>query len=64
LAIEAGSPEGWHEWVGDKGKIIGITKFGASAPYKEIYKHYGLTTENIVNQTKEMIVRIPSKASL
>jgi transketolase len=55
LAIEAGSSLGWHEWVGSAGRVIGIDRFGASAPYQEIYEHYGLTVDNIVSQTKAML---------
>jgi transketolase len=46
---------GWAEWVGDEGQVIGISDFGTSAPYKEIYLHYGITTENIVSKTKSML---------
>ena len=49
IAVEAGSPMGWERWVGGKGGVIGISKFGASAPYKEIYQHYGLSVENIID---------------
>jgi predicted NBD/HSP70 family sugar kinase len=45
----------WCEWVGDQGKVIGISEFGASAPYKEIYEHYGITVKNIVSTTKKLI---------
>jgi transketolase len=55
LAVEAGSPQGWCEWVGDQGKIIGISEFGTSAPYKEIYQHYGITVKEIVSIAKKMI---------
>ena len=55
VAIEAGATMGWHEWVGDHGVIIGLDHFGASAPYKEIYAHFGLTSENIVEQTKGIL---------
>jgi transketolase len=55
LAVEAASPMGWAEWVGDEGQVIGISDFGTSAPYKEIYLHYGITTENIVSKTKSML---------
>ena len=55
LAVEAASPQGWCEWVGDQGKVIGISKFGASAPYKEIYEHYGITVKNIVSTAKKML---------
>jgi transketolase len=39
---------GWERWVGDQGKVIGIDRFGASAPYQQIYQHLGLTAERIV----------------
>jgi transketolase len=48
IAVEAASPQGWSEWVGDEGKVIAIDKFGSSAPAKELFKHYGITVENIV----------------
>ena len=55
LAVEAGSPLGWREWVGDAGDIIGVAQFGASPPAKEIFKHYGLTVEHIVERAKQVI---------
>ncbi|MCB9287361.1 MAG: transketolase [Lewinellaceae bacterium] len=58
LAIEAGSPEGWREWVGDDGSVIGITRFGASAPYQENFRHYGFTVENIVNKARKRALEI------
>ncbi len=61
ISVEAGSPLGWREWVGDAGEIIGITKFGASAPYKELYKHYGFTVENIAQKSEQLLNKINSK---
>lgn len=55
LAVEAASPQGWYEWVGDQGEVMGITTFGTSAPYKDIYQHYGLTVNNIVSTVKTML---------
>jgi len=55
LAVEAGSPLGWHEWVGSKGDILGITKFGASAPYQEIFQYYGFTVENIISRVRSIL---------
>jgi transketolase len=55
VAIEAASPFGWHEWVGSEGKVIGINRFGESAPYKELYQHFGITVENIINTTKQIL---------
>jgi transketolase len=48
VAVEAGVTMGWDRYVGEKGVIVGINRFGASAPYKEVYKHVGLTVENVV----------------
>jgi transketolase len=55
LAVEAGSPQGWHYWVGNSGDIIGITRFGTSAPYKESLKNYGFNVENVVERAKILI---------
>jgi transketolase len=55
LAVEAGVPLGWHQWVGDGGDIIGITTFGASAPASENFKQYGFTVENVVQRAKKLI---------
>ena len=57
LAVEAASPQGWCEWVGDQGKVIGISEFGSSAPYKEMYEHYRITVKNIVNTAKKMMIK-------
>ena len=54
VAIEAGSTLGWHKYTGCKGRIIGIDRFGASAPYKEIYKHYGLTAHAVAEAVKAL----------
>jgi transketolase len=48
LAVEAGVPLGWHRWVGDEGEIIGIDRFGASAPGAEVAEHLGLSVEEVV----------------
>ena len=48
VAVEAGVSQGWERYVGDKGLVLGINRFGASAPYKEVYKLVGLTVENVV----------------
>jgi transketolase len=57
LAVEAASPQGWYEWVGDQGKIIGINRYGSSAPYQEIYLHFGITVDEIVNTAKKMLLK-------
>ncbi|NGP76732.1 transketolase [Balneolaceae bacterium YR4-1] len=55
ISIEAGSTFGWQKWVGSEGVAIGIDHFGASAPYEEIYEHFGLTSERIVKEAKGML---------
>ena len=55
LAVEAGVSLGWERWVRDQGKILAINKFGASAPYKEIYREYGLTVERIVEDARALL---------
>jgi transketolase len=54
VSIEAGSTFGWEKIVGDKGKAIGIDRFGASAPAGKIYKEYGITTEAVIAAAKEV----------
>ncbi len=54
LAVEAGSPQGWEEWVGEEGAVIGISIFGESAPAKDLFKHYGFTVEHVVSKVKEL----------
>jgi transketolase len=55
VSIEAGTTFGWRELIGPDGIAIGRDDFGASAPFKEIYKHFGFTTENVVKQAKALL---------
>jgi len=48
VAVEAGVSLGWDRYVGDQGVVVGINRFGASAPYKDVYKHVGLTVDNVI----------------
>jgi transketolase len=57
LAVEAGSPQPWYRWVGDRGVVIGLERFGASAPYQRIYQELGLTVEKVVEKVREMLER-------
>ena len=47
LAVEAGVPLGWERYVGPQGDIVGLNRFGASAPYKVLYEQFGFTGENV-----------------
>ncbi|RME43641.1 MAG: transketolase [Caldilineae bacterium] len=55
IAIEAGVTMGWERWVGPHGAIIGLNRFGASAPYRVLYEHFGFTVENVVLRALETI---------
>jgi transketolase len=55
LAVEAGVAQGWHYWVGDRGDVISLGHFGASAPYKMIYQQFGLTVENVIERAKALL---------
>jgi transketolase len=55
LAVEAGSPLGWRDWVGDSGDVVGITTFGASAPHKILFERYGFTVNHVVERAKKLI---------
>jgi transketolase len=48
VALEAASPFGWAEWVGDEGTVIALDHFGESAPFQTLYKEFGLTAEAVV----------------
>jgi transketolase len=47
VAVEAAVRQGWDEIIGSDGAFVGMTTFGASAPYKDLYRHFGITPENV-----------------
>lgn len=55
LAVEAGSPLGWHKYVSDEGAVIGITTFGESAPGEQVMKEYGFSVDNVVAKAKSLL---------
>ncbi|HEY5370836.1 MAG TPA: transketolase [Hanamia sp.] len=55
LAVEAGSPIGWCKYVTDDGDVIGISKFGESAPGEQVMKEYGFSVENVVAKVKALL---------
>ena len=52
VAVEAGIPDPWFRLVGDAGEVIGITTFGASAPYKQLYQKFNITPQAVVDAVK------------
>ncbi|MDA8137035.1 MAG: transketolase [Desulfobacteraceae bacterium] len=55
LAVEAGVSMGWERYIGDKGRMIGMTSFGASAPGNTVLAKFGFTAENVAAQAEEMV---------
>ena len=55
VAIEAAHPMSWYRWVGSDGIVLGLTRFGASAPYERIYEELGLTVQKVVDSAKALL---------
>ena len=55
VAVEAGVGHYWYPFVGDGGRIIGVDRFGASAPAPELFELFGLTVTNVSNTVKEIL---------
>jgi transketolase len=55
LAVEAASPLGWTRWVGNAGAVMGVDRFGASAPGSVVLEQYGFTAENVVARALELL---------
>ncbi len=55
LAIEAGVSDGWWRYVGNSGRIIGLDRFGASAPASELFEYFGLSVSNVLNTAREIL---------
>jgi transketolase len=63
IAIEAGIGDFWHKYVGRNGAVLGINRFGESAPAEQLYELFGLTAENIVREAKRLVSRIPGRTN-
>jgi transketolase len=55
IAVEAAAKFGWERYLGPRGKFIGMNGFGASAPFATLYKHFGITAEDIVDEAKTLV---------
>ena len=61
LAVEAGVSFGWERYIGDHGRVIGVDRYGASAPYQVIFKEYGLTADHVVKEAHELLEFVKEK---
>ena len=55
LAVEMAHPFGWERYVGEKGAVLGISTFGASAPGDRLIREFGFTVENVVAKVKSLL---------
>jgi transketolase len=55
VAIEAAHPMSWYRWTGDGGIVLGVERFGASAPYERIYEELGLTVDKLVDAAERLV---------
>jgi transketolase len=55
LAVEAALPQGWHRYVGDGGDIIGVERFGASAPGNVVMEKFGFTVDHVVDRAVALL---------
>jgi transketolase len=55
LAVEAAHPMSWYRWIGDRGDVMGIERFGESAPWKDLYAHFGFTPGNVMERAKQLL---------
>ncbi|MBI4519489.1 MAG: transketolase [Gemmatimonadetes bacterium] len=61
VAIEAGVTLGWREYVGDEGEVIGLDRFGGSAPWQVAYRELGLTVERVVERVRALLARAATR---
>jgi len=54
LAVEAGAAQGWHRYVGDAGGVLGVERFGASAPGETVLREYGFTVEEVCRRARAL----------
>jgi transketolase len=59
LAVEAGTPIGWHKYVTDEGTVLGMNRFGLSGPGEEVMAYFGFTVENVVKKAKSVLESQP-----
>lgn len=57
VAVEASHVDYWWKFVGLDGKVIGMTTFGESAPAKDLFKYFGITTDAVVATVEELVAR-------
>jgi len=57
VAVEAGTSFGWHRWTGERGDVVALDRFGASAPYQTLYEKFGFTAEEIARRAQALLAK-------
>ena len=55
VAVEAGVTDFWHKYTGREGAVIGLDRFGESAPFKDLFNYFGFTAGHVVTAVKKLI---------
>ncbi|GBD32766.1 Transketolase [bacterium HR33] len=55
VAVEAAHPMSWYRWIGENGAVVGIERFGASAPYQRLYREFGITPERVAEAARLLL---------
>lgn len=55
VAVEAAHPDGWYKYVGRRGRVVGIDRFGESAPAPALYSHFGITPQAVAQAVREVL---------
>jgi transketolase len=62
VSVEAAATLGWERWIGEDGESVGMTGFGASAPQKDLYEHFGFTPDHVAERGKAVLERLAARA--
>jgi transketolase len=62
VAVEAACPLGWDRWIGDDGEFLGMRTFGESGPAKDVYEHFGITSEKLVELGRSVLDRVGARS--
>ena len=62
VAVEAACPLGWDRWIGPEGEFLGMRTFGESGPAKDVYEHFGITSERLVELGRSVMDRVGARS--
>jgi transketolase len=63
VSVEAGITFGWQRYIGEQGVAVGIDRFGASAPAKDLFEFFGFTVDRVVGVAREVMARLHAGAT-